>query len=47
MTELLETDFAVAKKDRLYRCLDRLLEHKTGTVSTPAAAMTGSVRRAF
>jgi transposase len=25
---LLETDFAVAEKDRLYRCLDRLLEHK-------------------
>src|SRR5690348_10075822 len=29
MAELLETDFAVADKDRLYRCLDRLLEHKT------------------
>jgi Transposase DDE domain len=28
MTELLEVDFAVAEKDRLYRCLDRLLEHK-------------------
>jgi len=28
MDELLETDFAVAEKDRLYRCLDRLLEHK-------------------
>jgi len=28
MGELLETDFAVAEKDRLYRCLDRLLEHK-------------------
>lgn len=28
MTELLDTDFAVAEKDRLYRCLDRLLEHK-------------------
>jgi transposase len=26
--ELLETDFAVAEKDRLYRCLDRVLEHK-------------------
>lgn len=25
---LLETDFAVAEKDRLYRCLDRLVEHK-------------------
>jgi len=29
MGELLGTGFAVAEKDRLYRCLDRLLEHKT------------------
>jgi transposase len=28
MAELLGSDFAVAEKDRLYRCLDRLLEHK-------------------
>ncbi len=28
MAELLEVDFAVAEKDRLYRCLDRLLEHQ-------------------
>ncbi|HEV2717366.1 MAG TPA: IS1634 family transposase [Terriglobales bacterium] len=28
MDELLETDFAVAAKDRLYRCLDRVLAHK-------------------
>jgi hypothetical protein len=28
MDELLTTDFAVAEKDRLYRCLDRVLEHK-------------------
>jgi len=28
LAELLETDFAVAEKDRLYRCLDRILEHK-------------------
>lgn len=28
MDELLQTDFAVAEKDRLYRCLDRLLDHK-------------------
>ena len=28
MDELLQTDFGVAEKDRLYRCLDRLLEHK-------------------
>jgi transposase len=28
MDELLETDFTVAGKNRLYRCLDRILEHK-------------------
>ena len=28
MDELLEVDFAVAAKDRLYRCLDRILPHK-------------------
>jgi transposase len=28
MDQRLETDFAVAEKDRLYRCLDRVLEHK-------------------
>ena len=28
MDQLLEADFAVAEKDRLYRCLDRVLEHK-------------------
>ncbi len=28
MDELLERDFAVAEKDRLYRCLDRVLAHK-------------------
>ena len=28
MDELLQTDFAVAEKDRLYRCLDRVREHK-------------------
>jgi transposase len=28
MDELLECDFAVAEKDRLYRCLDRVLDHK-------------------
>jgi transposase len=28
MDELLETDFAVAAKDRLYRCLDRVLPYK-------------------
>jgi hypothetical protein len=28
MEELIETSFAVADKDRLYRCLDRVLAHK-------------------
>lgn len=28
MDELLEVDFAAAGKDRLYRCLDRIIEHK-------------------
>ena len=28
MDELLDSDFAVAQKDRLYRCLDRVLIHK-------------------
>lgn len=28
MDVLLESDFAVAGKDRLYRCLDRIVEHK-------------------
>ena len=28
MDELLGVDFAVAEKDRLYRCLDRLPDHK-------------------
>src|SRR5271167_3050143 len=28
MDALLGTDFAVAEKDRLYRCLDRVLDHK-------------------
>jgi hypothetical protein len=28
MDELLDVDYAVAEKDRLYRCLDRVLEHK-------------------
>ncbi len=29
MGELLEVDFAVAEKDRLYRCLDRVVKHKS------------------
>jgi hypothetical protein len=30
MDELLGVDYRVAEKDRLYRCLDRLLGHKQG-----------------
>jgi hypothetical protein len=33
MDELLETDFAVAAKDRLYRCLAHLLHHDDGSHS--------------
>ena len=32
MDVLLDADFSVAEKDRLYRCLDRILEHKRGSV---------------
>src|SRR5439155_23351429 len=28
LDELLEVDFGAASKDRLYRCLDRLVQHK-------------------
>jgi hypothetical protein len=28
MDELLGSDFTVVEKDRLYRCLDRILPHK-------------------
>lgn len=28
MADLLDTDFALAEKNVLYRCLDRLVEHK-------------------
>jgi transposase len=33
MDELLQVDFAVAGKDRLYRCLDRILAHKDALCS--------------
>jgi hypothetical protein len=29
MADLLEEDFALAEKDTLYRCLDKILEHRT------------------
>ena len=28
MSDLLDADFALAQKDTLYRCLDKLLVHK-------------------
>lgn len=37
MDVLLDCDFAVAEKDRLYRCLDRLAEHKTALEAHLAA----------
>ena len=30
MGDLLESDFALAEKNTLYRCLDRLIDHKDG-----------------
>ena len=35
MGDLLGTDFAVAEKDRLYRCLDRILAHKAALFEHP------------
>src|SRR4029078_972117 len=35
MDELLGTGFEVAEKDRLYRCLDRVLEHKQELFAYP------------
>ena len=35
MDELSGTDFAVAAKDRLYRCLDRILAHKDDLCRQP------------
>jgi hypothetical protein len=43
MGELWEAHFAVAEKDRLYRCLDRILEHKSRLVSASARAVAGPV----
>ena len=41
--ELLEVDFAVPEKDRLYRCLDRILEHKPALFQHPAGAVARPV----
>jgi len=39
MPELLGVNFAVAGKDRLYHCLDRLLVHKQGLFPALTAAV--------
>ena len=44
MDVLLGVDFAVAEKDRLYRCLDRILAAPAGIVPASAAALEDSVR---
>ena len=49
MGDLLGEDFSIAAKNTLYRCLDRLLEQKGGTLQFFARAMgrpfRGEVRR--
>ena len=47
MGDLLDIDFAVAEKDRLYPCLDRLLEAKIRVVRASAAMLAGPVRSAI
>ena len=47
MDELLGTDFAVAEKDRLYRCLDRVLEHKQDLFRMAEAEVGRSVSGAI
>ena len=46
MDELLESSFSVAEKDRLYRCLDRVLEHKQ-ELFVFLKQVGGAVRRRF
>ena len=49
MADLLGEDFGLAQKDKLYRCLDKLLAHKTDLFSFAAAlgdAVRCQVRRA-
>src|SRR6201993_2515621 len=45
--DLLGEDFAVAGKDNLYRCLDKLLAHKQEAVQLPAAALADAVSGRF
>jgi hypothetical protein len=47
MDELLQTDFTVDEKDRLYRCLDRVLAHKQELFRVAEAEVGGSVRSGF
>jgi hypothetical protein len=47
MDELLETGFEVAEKDRLYRCLDRVLDHKQELFVYLKQKMGRSVRSRF
>ena len=44
MADLLDEDFSVVAKDTLYRCLDRLLDHKQALLPVLAPAVGGSVR---
>ena len=45
MGDLLGEDYSLVAKNALYRCLDKVLPHKTGAVQPSAAALAGSVWR--
>ena len=47
MDELLGVDYAVAGKDRLYRCLDRILAHKEAFCQSGGPALEDAVRPSF
>ena len=47
MDELLQTDFTVAEKDRLYRCLDRILAYQQELVRVAEAEVGGLIRSGF
>ena len=44
MGDLLGADVALAEKNALYRCLDKLLPHKEALFSHPAPTLAGPVR---
>ena len=46
MADLLGADYALAEKNALYRCLDKLLAHKEALFTHLRAALAGSVRGA-